>query len=200
MDLRIEKTVEREQVVFTLSGRIREDKIAELQELMRCAEPDRGIVFDLKEVRLVDRDVVRFLAQIEEDGARLRHCSSFIREWISQERCGMHDTDKGDGELSRTKRDMWVIQLAQQRPHTIVVLLNGRIQADVIPRLRKVWTSAHSDYRVVLELKDARIVDRDVVRFLAQIERDGARLKHCSWFIREWILQERDGMQRHENG
>jgi anti-anti-sigma regulatory factor len=68
MDLRIEKTVEREQVVFTLSGRIREDKIAELQELMRCAEPDRGIVFDLKEVRLVDRDVVRFLAQIEEDG------------------------------------------------------------------------------------------------------------------------------------
>jgi anti-anti-sigma regulatory factor len=200
MDFRIEKSVERKQVVFTLSGRIREDMIAELQELMRSAEPDQGVVFDLKEVRLVDRDVVRFLAQIEKDGATLRHCSSFIREWISQERCGMHDTEKGDGEPSRSKRDMWIIQLAQQRPHTIVVLLNGRIQADVIPRLQKVWMSAHPDYRVVLDLKDARIVDRDVVRFLAQIEKEGARLKHCSWFIREWILQERDAMQGHANG
>jgi hypothetical protein len=37
----------------------------------------------------VDLDVVRFLAQSEAEGTRLRNCSAFIREWISQERRGM---------------------------------------------------------------------------------------------------------------
>jgi hypothetical protein len=46
-------------------------------------------VLDLKEVKLVDRDAVRFLAEIEAQGARLRNCSAFVRQWISRERDGM---------------------------------------------------------------------------------------------------------------
>lgn len=57
-----------------------------MQALLRSEVPDHNLVLDLKEVKLVDRDAVRFLARSEADGARLRNCSAFIREWILQER------------------------------------------------------------------------------------------------------------------
>jgi anti-anti-sigma regulatory factor len=103
MTLRIERSAESEWVVFTLSGRIRVDMIPELKELVSSAPPDHGVVLDLKEVRLVDRDVVRFLAEIEKDGTRLRHCSCFIAEWILQERRGMQDTQTDDGRSSQER-------------------------------------------------------------------------------------------------
>ena len=68
MTLRIDRSAEGEWVVFTLSGRIRLDLIQDLLELVRSAPPDHGVVLDLKEVQLVDHDVVRFLAQIEKSG------------------------------------------------------------------------------------------------------------------------------------
>src|ERR1700759_1450298 len=103
MTLRIERSAEREWVVFTLSGRIRVDMIPELKELVSSAPPDYGVVLDLKEVHLVDRDVVRFLAEIEKGGAMLMHCSAFIREWISQERRGMQFTQTNDGLPSQER-------------------------------------------------------------------------------------------------
>jgi hypothetical protein len=55
--------------------------------------PNHNLVLDLKEVKLVDRDAVRFLAEIEAQGARLRNCSAFVREWISRERSGMRNAE-----------------------------------------------------------------------------------------------------------
>lgn len=102
MTLRIDISDERERVVLTLIGRIQADQIAELQRLLGHRAPDHGLVVDLREVNLVDRDAVRFLAEIEKQGARLRNCSAFIREWISRERSGMRHTEdeqvKGAGE------------------------------------------------------------------------------------------------------
>jgi anti-anti-sigma regulatory factor len=88
MTLRIQRLDERDEVVFRLAGRIQADQIPELQGLLNSV-PDHKLVLDLKEVKLVDLDVVRFLAQSEAEGTRLRNCSAFIREWISQERRGM---------------------------------------------------------------------------------------------------------------
>jgi ABC-type transporter Mla MlaB component len=102
MTLRIDISDERERVVLTLTGRIQADQIAELQRLLERQVPDHKHVVDLREVNLVDRDAVRFLAEIEKQGARLRNCSAFIREWISRERSGMRHTEdeqvKGAGE------------------------------------------------------------------------------------------------------
>ena len=86
MTLRIDISDERERVIFTLTGRIQADQVSELQTLVHSELPDHNLVLDLAQVKLVDRDAVRFLAQIEAQGARLRNCSAFIREWISQER------------------------------------------------------------------------------------------------------------------
>jgi anti-anti-sigma regulatory factor len=90
MTLRIDISDEYEKVVFTLIGRIQADQVPELHALLQSEA--RDLVLDLKYVKLVDRDAVRFLAQVEAQGAKLRNCSAFIREWISQERNGMQHT------------------------------------------------------------------------------------------------------------
>jgi len=86
MTLRIDISDERDRVVFTLAGRIQAEQVSELQALVKSELPNHSLVVDLKEVKLVDRDAVRFLSEIERQGARLRNCSPFVREWISRER------------------------------------------------------------------------------------------------------------------
>ena len=89
MTLRIDISDERDRVVFTLTGRIQAEQLSELQALVKSDLPDHNLVLDLKEVKLVDRDAVRFLSEIEAQGTRLRNCSTFVRQWISRERDGM---------------------------------------------------------------------------------------------------------------
>jgi len=93
MTLRIDISDERDRVVFTLTGPIQAEQVAELQELVESDLPDHRLVLDLKEVKLVDRDAVRFLGEIEAQGARLRNCSAFVREWICRERSEMRNTE-----------------------------------------------------------------------------------------------------------
>lgn len=79
-------------VVFALSGRIQEQHIAELTELVTGEKQASRIVLDLEEVRLVHRDGVRFLAACEARGITLQNCPAFVREWIQTGRHGGHDT------------------------------------------------------------------------------------------------------------
>ena len=74
------------KTAFTLIGRINAKEVVELQSLFDAVEEGKGIVFDLKEVQLVDPDGVRFLAGCEENGAQLKNCPAYIREWIDKER------------------------------------------------------------------------------------------------------------------
>ena len=78
--------------MFTLSGRIREEHISELAELVAGEKEDSRIVFDLEEVRLVHREGVRFLAGCEARGITLQNCPAFVREWIQTGSDGGHDT------------------------------------------------------------------------------------------------------------
>jgi len=48
-------------------------------------EQSAQVVPDLEDVRLVDRDVVRFSGACEAEGTMLRHCSPYIRDWIDKE-------------------------------------------------------------------------------------------------------------------
>jgi len=71
-------------VNFALSGRIEEMQMEELKKLLEAEAERRDIVFDLEEVRLVDREAVMFLATCETEGIKLKNCPSYIREWIEQ--------------------------------------------------------------------------------------------------------------------
>ena len=42
----------------------------------------RKVTLDLEELRLVDREAVRFLAVCEAEGIKLENCPLYIREWI----------------------------------------------------------------------------------------------------------------------
>ena len=46
--------------------------------------------------------------------------------------------------------------------------------------------------RIVLDLEEVTLVDRDVVRFLGVSEEEGIELVNCSPYIRDWIVRERN--------
>ena len=90
MTLRIQKSVESDLVVFKLAGRIQAADVPELLTLMKSEPSWHGVVLDLGQIKLVDRDAVLFLALSEVVGAGLTNCSAYIREWITQEKSAMN--------------------------------------------------------------------------------------------------------------
>ena len=82
--LKIQRTANGD-VVLTLSGRLQADNVSELSALLTAESGGRAIVLDLKDVVLVDRDVIWFLRKSEGDGIALRNCPHYIREWIARE-------------------------------------------------------------------------------------------------------------------
>ncbi len=54
----------------------------ELQSLLSHEPQAIAITLDLEEVRLVAREVIRFLADCEARGIKLKNCPSYVREWM----------------------------------------------------------------------------------------------------------------------
>jgi len=71
----------------------------------------------------------------------------------------------------------------------LVLRLSGRLQSEHVEQLKA--QMERTTQRVVLDLEDVKLVDRDVVCFLGVCEANGTELRHCSPYIREWILQEK---------
>ena len=69
--------------VFTLSGHMTAEEVAELKALFDADY--RTIVLDLRDVRLADRDSVRFLRDCEADGMKFENCPAYVREWMGRE-------------------------------------------------------------------------------------------------------------------
>jgi len=85
--LRIERS-ENEEVVFTLSGQIDSDTMAELERLIDSEAQGRSVVLNLKDLTLVDEDGVIFLTRCESNGVKLENCPPYVREWINRQRQG----------------------------------------------------------------------------------------------------------------
>jgi hypothetical protein len=86
MTFRIETEARGRFTVFILSGRIEKPAIAELRRLFELQTDYRDIVLDLKDVSVVDREVMRFFISCEADGAKFEHCTPYIREWMEREK------------------------------------------------------------------------------------------------------------------
>jgi anti-anti-sigma regulatory factor len=84
MTLKIQRMVKRHGAIFILCGRIDAKEVPELQRLM-AAEEQKNLVLDLKEVKLIDREALRFLARCKENGIKVENCPAYIREWILKE-------------------------------------------------------------------------------------------------------------------
>ena len=86
MTFRIETAARERSTIFILSGRIETDAITELRRLLERQTDWRDIVLDLKDVSVVDRDAMGFLARCEADGVKLENLTPYIREWMEREK------------------------------------------------------------------------------------------------------------------
>jgi len=83
-------------MVFVMSGRIETEDLEELQRLLDSEQGAKRVVLNLRDIQLVSKEVVRFLARCEQEGLLLEHCPAYIVEWIKRER-----QDLTTGEVKR---------------------------------------------------------------------------------------------------
>lgn len=82
--LQIRRCEDNGHAIFALSGRIEARHIVELHELLDAEAEPTEVTLDLTEVKLVDREAIRFLAACKARGIGLKDCPSYIRRWIEQ--------------------------------------------------------------------------------------------------------------------
>ena len=89
MVLRIERLARVEFTTLRVSGRLQGQHVEQLKaQIESCVG---RVVLDLEEVKLIDRDAVRFLGACEKSGVELRQSSPYIRDWITREMAGQSD-------------------------------------------------------------------------------------------------------------
>ncbi len=71
--------------MFALSGDLDIEHASRLQEFL-AKEKDGRVTLDLKDVTLVGRTAVQFLADAETAGVRIVNCPEYVRSWIAAER------------------------------------------------------------------------------------------------------------------
>lgn len=80
-------------MILRISGRITAQDVDMLRGLL---EQERSAVaIDLKNVLLADREAVKLLAVHESNGAELRNCPAYIREWVTRERMDTNASEQG---------------------------------------------------------------------------------------------------------
>lgn len=101
---KISKFRDKKRVVLSISGRIKAEELLELQKVVAEETERQKADLDLENVRLVDQQVITYLAFCEASGTQLRNCPSYIREWIDREKSGHNHRSDGENlDLSATE-------------------------------------------------------------------------------------------------
>lgn len=82
--LKIRRSEDNGHATFALSGRIEARHVSELHELLEAEALPSEVTLDLTEVKLVDREAIRFLAACKARGIEFKDCPPYIRRWIEQ--------------------------------------------------------------------------------------------------------------------
>jgi len=82
--LRIVTTAGRQWTTVKLIGRIQTEHLSEVRAQLDTI--GGSLVLDLREVSLVNLDVVQLLSRCEAEGIQLLNCPTYIRRWIDSER------------------------------------------------------------------------------------------------------------------
>ena len=73
----------------------------------------------------------------------------------------------------------------------VVFKLSGRMGAENVGELERLFSAEGGSRGIVLDLKDLTLVDQDAVSFLRRCEGDSLKLRNCPAYIRKWITGER---------
>jgi hypothetical protein len=71
----------------------------------------------------------------------------------------------------------------------IVMRVSGRIRAEDVLTLGELL--GREKGKVVIDLTEVSLVDRETVKFLSVSEANGVELRNCPDYIREWVARER---------
>jgi hypothetical protein len=83
---------------------------------------------------------------------------------------------------------MLKISRCQAGEETVEFALSGRLQFIHVNELRELIRK--EEQKVVLNLYEVNLLDREAVEFLVACEREGVSLRNCSPYIREWVTRE----------
>ena len=85
-----------------------------------------------------------------------------------------------------------MLKLTRAENGEVVIKLSGRMDAENVSELETLVSEGAKGRRIVLDLIDLTLVDRDAVSFLKRCEADNITLKDCPAYIREWITRGRN--------
>jgi anti-anti-sigma regulatory factor len=74
----------------------------------------------------------------------------------------------------------------------VILTLSGRMNVENLAALKALIGSETKGRRIVLDIKDLTLVNRDAVSYLKACEAENIKLKNCPAYIRQWIDDERD--------
>jgi hypothetical protein len=84
----------------------------------------------------------------------------------------------------------WMLKITRVANGEVVIKVSGRMGTENLGDLEKLISSEADGRRIILDLKDLKLVDQDAVNFLRRCEADSITLKNCPAYIREWITGE----------
>jgi hypothetical protein len=90
----------------------------------------------------------------------------------------------------RILRRGWMLKITRAANGEVVIKLSGRMRAENLGELEELVTAEADGRRIILDLKDLKLVDQDAVNFLRRCEGRSIKLKNCPAYIREWITGE----------
>ena len=71
----------------------------------------------------------------------------------------------------------------------VAFILSGRIEAEDVAELQRLFALETDDHNLVLDLKDVTLVDPDAVKSLARWEAEGITLQNCPAYIRSGLSE-----------
>ena len=74
------------EIILTLIGRMSAEDLPELDAAIASEGNSFRLALDLKDLTLVDREVVHHLGEHERHKITLKNCPGYIRLWIDDER------------------------------------------------------------------------------------------------------------------
>jgi hypothetical protein len=90
----------------------------------------------------------------------------------------------------RILRRGWMLKITRAVNGEVVIKLSGRMGKENLGELEKLVSAEADGRRIILDLKDLRLVDQDAVNLLRRCEADSITLKNCPAYIRRWITRE----------
>jgi hypothetical protein len=91
----------------------------------------------------------------------------------------------------RILRRGWMLKITRAANGEVVIKLSGRMGAENLGEVEKQIRAEADGRRIILDLKDLKLVDQDAVSFLRRCEADKITLKNCPAYICKWISGER---------